>query len=472
MMDFNEIQKRREQLAEGPVFAIPEERVAELAKQLAERTPRSKQLYDAAKRCIPGGTQHMLVIKNPHPLTIERALGARVWDADGNEYIDYLMMAGPIILGHNYPPLIEKVTHVIHGEGIGTGWTSEWEIKSAELIIRHMKNVDMVRFFQSGTEADMAAARLARAYTGKTKLLRIGGSYHGWADEFVYDMQVPYSGTFQTQGIPEQHWSNVISVGPGDVEALERAFEQGESEGGVAAVIVEGAGCEAGAIPFHPDFYRTCRELCDRHESLFILDEVVTGFRLALGGAQEFYGIDADLSVLGKIITHGFPSAGALGGRKEIMECLAGLNPNKPKPFVAGTMAGNAISTAATYWALRFIEEQDAIAKATAAGEKLSKGLNDLFESMGRPFFSYNIGSIIHYETAGPLTVDIRREGGIADALARKKAVDDLATALLGEGIVSKYGNRAFTCMAHTDQELGATLRAFEKCVGMMQEQN
>jgi glutamate-1-semialdehyde 2,1-aminomutase len=471
-MDFQEIHERREQIAQGPVFAIPEERVADLAKQLAERTPRSKQLFDAAKRCIPGGAQHMLVIKNPHPLTIKRSLGARVWDVDDNEYIDYLMMAGPIILGHNYPPLIEKVVEVIQGEGIGFGWTSEWEIKSAELIIRHMKNVDMVRFFQSGTEADMAVARLARAYTGKDKLLRIGGSYHGWADEFVYDMQVPYSGTFQTQGIPEQHFSNVISVGPGDIDALARAFETRESQGGVAALIVEGAGCESGAIPFEPSFYRTCRDLCNRHESLLIVDEVVTGFRLALGGAQEFYGVDADLTVLGKIITHGFPSAGAVGGKREIMECLAGLNPNKPRPFVAGTMAGNAISTAATYWTLRYIEEQNAIPRSTAVADKLSKGLNDLFESMALPFFSYNIASIIHYETAGPLTVDIRREGGIPDALRRKKAVDDLATALLGEGIVTKYGARAFACMAHTDEELQTTLRAFEKCVGMMQEQN
>lgn len=471
-MDVQEIMERRERIAQSPMFAIPEERVADLAKQLAERTPNSKQLYNAAKRCIPGGAQHMLVIKNPHPLTISRSLGSRVWDADDNEYIDYLMMAGPIILGHNYPPLIEKVIDVIQGEGIGFGWTSEWEIKSSELIIQHMKNVDMVRYFQSGTEADMAAARLARAYTGKAKIIRIGGSYHGWADEFVYDMQIPYSGTFQTQGIPEQHFSNIISVGPGDLGALEGAFETGEAQGGVAALIVEGAGCEAGGFPFDSAFYRTCRELCDRHESLLIMDEVVTGFRVAMGGAQEFYGVDADLSVLGKIITHGFPSAGALGGRKEIMECLAGLNPSKPKPFVAGTMAGNAISTAATYWALRFIEERGAIPKATAAAEKLTRGLNDIFESRALPFFAYHIASIVHYETAGPLTVDIRKEGGIPDALRRKKAVDDLATALLAEGIVSKYGARAFTCMAHTDEDLRTTLQAFEKCVGMMQEQN
>ena len=132
-------------------------------------------------------------------------------------------------------------------------------------------------------------------------------------------------------------------------------------------------------------------------------------------------------------------------------------------------MAGNPISTAATYWTLRYMEEQDTIAKATAAAEKLSKGFNDLFQSMGLPFFSYNIASIVHYETAGPLTIDIRQEGGIPDALRRKQAVDDLATALLTEGIVTKYGARAFTCMAHSDEDLAATFKAFEKFLVMMQ---
>jgi glutamate-1-semialdehyde 2,1-aminomutase len=357
------------------------------------------------------------------------------------------------------------VVEVIQNEGTGVGWTSEWETKSCELIIKHIKSVDLVRFLQSGTEADMAAARLARVYTGKTKIIRTGGAYHGWADEFVYDMQIPYSGTFQAQGIPEQHFSNVVSIGPNDVGALEQALETG----GIAAVFIEGGGPEAGAIPYDPDYYGICRELCDAHGALLIFDEVVTGFRLAMGGAQEFYGVDGDLTVLGKIITHGFPSAGALGGKKEIMECLAGLNPDRPRAFVAGTMAGNPISAAATYWTLRYMEEQDAIARATAAAEKLSKGLNDLFQSMGLPFFSYNIASIIHYETAGPLTIDIRKEGGIPDALRRKKAVDDLATALLTEGIVTKYGARAFTCMAHTDEDLATTFKAFEKFLAMMQ---
>jgi len=469
MMNFQEIQERREQIAQGPAYAIPDSRMEELAKQLAQRTPTSEQLFDASKQCIPGGSQHMLANRNPYPLTIRKALGSRVWDADDNEYVDYLMMAGPIILGHNYPPLMEQVVEVIQNEGVGVGWTSEWETRSCELIIRHIKSVELVRFLQSGTEADMAAARLARVYTGKTKIIRTGGAYHGWADEFVYDMQIPYSGTFQAQGIPEQHFSNVIGIGPNDVGALEQAFEAGKTQGGIAAVFIEGGGPEAGAIPYDPDYYGICRELCDAHGALLIFDEVVTGFRLAMGGAQEFYGIDGDLTVLGKIITHGFPSAGALGGKKEIMECLAGLNPDRPRAFVAGTMAGNPISAAATYWTLRYMEEQDAIARATAAAEKMSKGFNDLFQSMGLPFFSYNIASIIHYETAGPLTIDIRKEGGIPDALRRKKAVDDLATALLTEGIVTKYGARAFTCMDHSDEDLAATFKAFEKFLAMME---
>ncbi len=469
-MNFEEIQEKREELARGPIYAIPDKTIENYSVELEKRTPKSKAIFDRAVQCIPGGVQHMLSIKNPYPLTIKNALGVKAWDVDGNRYLDYLMMAGPIILGHNYPPLMKEIINVLNDEGIGSGWTSEWEVKASELITSHMKNVGMVRFFQSGTEADMAAVRLARAYTGKKKIIRVGGSYHGWADEFVYDMQIPYSGPFQAQGIPPEHYSSVLSVGPNDFDALEQAFVFGEEKEGVAAVILEPPGGETGALPIHQDFNRRCRELCDKHGSLLIMDEVVTAFRFAMGGAQEFYGIDGDLTVLGKVLTHGFPSSGALGGKKEIMETLAGLNPEKPKPFVAGTMAGNALTTAATYWTLTFIEKEKAIERATAAAEKLSSGLNSLFSDKKLPFFSYNIASIVHYETAAPLTIDIRKEGAVVNALARKKAVDDFAKVLLTEGIITKYGARAFTSMAHTDDDIKKTLAVFEKTIDLMKE--
>jgi len=466
--DLEEITRRRSELVNGPIYSIPDAEMDKIRKRLEERSPKSKKLYEKASEYIPGGVQHMLSIRDPYPLTIKKSLGSRMWDVDDNEYLDFFMMAGPIVLGHNYPPLIEKIIQVLREEGVGSGWTSEWEIKASEQIARHMKNVDLVRFFQSGTEADMAAIRLARVYTGKKKIIRVGGSYHGWCDEMVYDMQIPYSGTFQSQGIPPEHYSNVLSVGPNDMNGLEKAFEEGEQSGGVAAVILEPAGGESGAITAYPAFQIRCRELCNQYKSLLVFDEVVTGFRWALGGAQEYYGIDADITVLGKILTHGFPSSGAVGGKRDIMNCFAGLNPEKPKVFVAGTLAGNAISTAASYWAIRYIEETDAINKAIALAARLTEGFNELSERLGFPFFAYHTASLVHFETNSPLAVDIRKEGKIIDALKRKKAVDDIAAAMLAEGIITKYGSRAFTCMAHNDGDITKTLEAFEKIFSLI----
>lgn len=470
-MTFDDIMQRAAALVSRPLFSVSAERLERAVEKIRSRTPKSAALFERAKQCIPGGAQHMMVCKNPYSLTIRRSRGAEMWDVDGNRYLDYMMTMGPVILGHGYQPLMEKVIDVIREEGAATGLTSEWEIRGAEQIVRHVRSVDLVRYFQSGTEADLAAIRLARAFTGKKKLIRIGGAYHGWANEFVYDMQIPHSGAFQTAGIPEEYYSHVIAVAPNDLEALEAAFRQAESDGGAAALVLEPTGPETGAIPVHPDFNRTAREMCDRFGSLLIFDEVVTGFRLAMGGAQAYYGVDADLTVFGKLITHGFPSSGALGGRKEIMESLAGIAPGRPSPFVAGTVAGSAVTTAATYWAIRFIEEESAIERANHAAERLSAGLNGLFEQYGLPFFSHTCASLVHFETAAPLFVDIRDPEKIGDALARKQAVDDLSVVLLSEGIQTKYGARAFTCMVHTDEQIEETLAVFEGVLKEMIEQ-
>lgn len=469
-MEYEEIIEKREQLVSQPIYAVSADQLEKAVDKLRKMTPVSGELFRRAEKSIPGGYQHMLVNRNPWPLTVRRSVGTTIWDADGNEFLDYLMMAGPVILGHNYPPLMDQIIKVIQEEGVGSGWTSEWEIKGSEMIIRHISSIDQVRYLQSGTEADMAAIRLARVFTGKKKVIRVGGAYHGWSDEFVYDMQIPYSGNFQTHGIPGEHFSHVISLGPNDFEGLEAAFETAKSDGGAAALIVEPMGCETGAIPMHPDFNRKARELCDKHGTLLIFDEVVTAFRVAMGGAQEYWGIDADITVLGKLITHGFPSAGAIGARKEIMDCLAGTGPGKPKPFVAGTMAANVLSTSATWWAIKLIEEENAIERATHAAVQLRDGLNTLFVDMKLPFFAYNVASLVHFETAIPLAVDIRNPERIAEALNRKQAVDNFAIALLSEGIITKYGNRAFTCMAHTDEDIRQTLQAFEKVLLMIEK--
>jgi len=466
-VEFQEIMRRREELVQAPVYALPAHRVDAALESLRRKTAASGDLAVRAARVIPGGHQHMLSNKKPYPITIRNARGSHLTDADGNTYVDYLMMAGPVLLGHNYPPLLRKVTEILQEEGIGSGWTSRWEILAAEKIAGHIRSVDKVRTFQSGTEADMAAVRVARAYTGRKKIVRVGGSYHGWADEFTYDMHIPHAGPFQCHGIPPEHYAHVVSVAPNDLAGLERALG-GTGDAAVAAVILEPLGGESGAVPADPAFVRAARDLCTQQGALLVFDEVVTGFRVALGGAQELLGLDADLTVLGKVLTHGFPSCGALGGRTEIMDSICGFDPGRPQPFLAGTLAGNVISTCAAYWTLTFLEEEGALEKAARAAESLTAGLNDLFSARGFPFFAYHYASIIHFETAAPLAVDIRAPGGVENALARKAAVDHLAVALLDQGIVTKYGNRAFTCMAHTEADIQRTLEAFDRVLRMI----
>ncbi|HDP80563.1 MAG TPA: aminotransferase class III-fold pyridoxal phosphate-dependent enzyme [Spirochaetes bacterium] len=469
-MDYEEIQRRRAEITRHPIYSIPAEKMGPFREKLATQCPKSRALFEEAKTMLPGGAQHMLVNKDPFPITVKTALGSKIDDIDGNRYLDYFMMAGPIILGHNYPPLIEKVTKVIKEEGIGTGWTSEWELKVVGLIKKHMPSVELFRYFQSGTEADMAAARVARVFTGKKKILKIGGTYHGWADQFVYDMHIPFTGKFESAGIPDGCYDDLLCTPPNDLDAMEGAFRKAQGEGGVAAVFIEPLGGESGAMPMDPAFPKGIRELCDRYEALFIFDEVVTAFRMGMGGAQAFYNVKPDLTVFGKILTHGFPSSGGVGGRKDIMECfVSGLQPGKGHAFVGGTMGANPISTSAGYWTIKYMEDLRAPEKAADMADKLTAGLNDIFEKSKFPFFAYNYMSIVHFETAAPIAVDIREKDGIPSALNRKAAVDRFATALLSEGIITKYGNRAFTCMAHTDEDIQFTLNAFQKLMEFME---
>lgn len=460
-MDIDEIMARKAELVSYPGYKPSDDAVDEAVRILKSRTPKSEALAKRAAWVIPGGVQHMLSNRKPYPLAFDRAEGARLRDLDGNEYVDFLLMAGPILLGHNYPPLRDGMMRVQEEDGIGTGLSSRWEVEAAEAVGARMKSVEMIRYLQSGSEADMAAARVSRACTGRRRIVRVGGAYHGWADEFIYDMHIPYSGAFEAHGIPPEHYSNVRSVPPNDLGALDAAVD---SE--TAAVFLEPAGPETGAIPLRPAFLGECRRLCDERGALLVFDEVVTGFRFARGGAQEYYGIEADLTVLGKILTHGYPSCGALGGRREYMSVISGVE-GKSRPFLAGTLAANNLSCAATCLTLDLIDRTGAIDASNRAAERLTSGLNTIFRSAGLPFFAYRTASLVHFETACPLAVDIRRPGAVAEALDRKEAVDRLFLILLSEGIVTKYGARAFTSLAHDDATIDRSLAVFEKVFGL-----
>lgn len=430
---------------------------------------QSLKMYERAKAVIPGGVEHNLSLEKPFPLTMDRGLGYQLWDIDQNVYVDYLMAGAPIILGHHYAPLDDKIIQLIQEKGPGTGCTSEYEVMAAEAIVRHLPGAEMVRFLQSGTEAVMAALRLARVYTNKKKVVKIGGSYHGWSDQMVYSLHVPGTGPLEAQGIPQEIFTNLIDVPPNDFSRLEDAFTAAASQGGIAAVIVEPVGGESGEHPVHPDWNQRIRQLCNQHGALLIFDEVVTGFRLAMGGAQEFYDVTPDLTVLGKIVAHGYPSAGAVAGKKDVMEGAAGAGSIGTKAYLGGTLAANPVSTAAGYWALHFMEQEKAIERASAFAVKLTAELNTLFATRpDLPFFAYNYGSIIHYQTTGLLSVRLTDPDPLRQVMIRRKVAQDYQMVTINRGIFTLAGTRMYTSMQHDQEAINRTLSAWEQLLDLI----
>ncbi len=466
---YEEIVEKLRNIVTNPAIALPREKVKKIFAKYSEQCPRSEEAFDEAKRLIPGGVEHNLSLNKPFPIVMDRAEGCKVFDIDGNEYIDYLMCGGPIILGHNYAPLRDKMVELLQEKGPSHGVTSEWEVKAIKLIQKHMPSIEMFRFFQSGTEADMAALRIARVFTQKEKIIKIGGSYHGWSDQLVYGMHIPGTGPLEASGIPKGCLQDTIEVPPNNEKKLRRAFEKSEEKGGVAAVIVEPVGGESGTHPVHPEWNKTIREYCDQFGALLIFDEVVTGFRMGMGGAQGYFNVKPDLTVFGKIIGHGFPSAGGIGGRRDVLSvCAGGVEGVARKAYTGGTLAANPITTAACYWTIKFMEETNAPEKAAAAADKITKGMNDIFERNDLPFFVYNFKSIMHYETTSFFAVRLTDKDALNQINLRRQYADEYQAALIINGIYPLAGTRMYVSMAHDQEAIDKTLKAWEIIVKML----
>jgi glutamate-1-semialdehyde 2,1-aminomutase len=463
-MQYEEIVERVRRVVETPVKPIPEEALQRERDEFYRRHARSLELFEEAKGLIPGGVEHNLATTKPFPLAMDRAKGYLMWDIDGNEYVDYLLCGAPIILGHHYEPLDDEVVRVIQEKGPSTGLTSEFEILAARKICEHMPSVEKVRFLQSGTEADMAALRIARAYTGRDKVVKVEGSYHGWYDTYVMNLHIPGTGGLNSKGIPDSAYQHLLEVKPNDFDGLEKLFRDHGPD--IACMVVEPVGGESGVHPVHPQWNRRCRELCSEHGALLIFDEVVTGFRLDMGGAQKYFDIDPDLTVLGKIIAHGYPSAGAVAGKAEIMDiCGAGMG---NKPYLGGTLAANPVTCCACYHAIRLMEETDAVAKATQYADRLVAELNALFATRpDLPFFLYNFGPIIQYVTTGFFAVDITGPQAM-EIFRRKDVAEEYQMVASNRGLNSLAGTRMYTCMQHDDEALRRTLEAWEYILSLI----
>lgn len=316
-------------------------------------TEESKKLFELAKKVIPGGVNSPVrAFKSVggSPIFIESAKGAYLYDADGNRYIDYIASWGPMILGHAHEEVIDAVAKTAV-KGTSFGIPTELETKIAELAIQMAPNIDQIRFVNSGTEACMSAVRLARGFTGKEKLIKFSGCYHGHADPFLIEAgsgAVTF-GTPNSPGVTKGTAKDTLLARYNDLESVQELFSA--NDGQIAAVIIEPVAGNMGCIPPKEGFLEGIKELCNQHDTLFIFDEVMTGFRLSTGGAQQFLGIDADIVTYGKVIGGGLP-VGAFGARKEIMSFLAPEGP----VYQAGTLSGNPLAMTAGFSTLQILQ--------------------------------------------------------------------------------------------------------------------
>ncbi len=415
---------------------------------------RSEQLFAEALKHIPGGVNspvRAFRAVGGQPFFVNRAKGAHVWDVDGNELIDYVGTWGPAILGHAHPRIIDAVKQAAE-QGTSFGIPNPHEVTMAQLIREMVPSVGKVRMTNSGTEACMSAIRLARGFTGRVKIVQFDGCFHGHADSLLVKAG---SGalTFghpDSAGVPASFTQHTIVVGYNDPEALKAAFAA--NVGQIAGVIVEPVPGNAGLYLPQPGYFEFLREITAANGALLIFDEVMTGFRLAPGGAQERFGIQPDLSCFGKIIGGGLP-VGAFGGRAEIMDCLAPLGP----VYQAGTLSGNPVAMAAGIAALTELRNSSAYAQLEQLGAQLEAGMRDAAKSARVPVTFNRCGSMFcGYFTDQPVH-------NLADAMkSDRERFKKFFHGMLDAGVylAPSQFEAGFISTAHTTADIDATVRA------------
>lgn len=422
----------------------------------------SRAMFERAKKAMPCGVaSNFRYWGDDKTLVLKRAKGAYLWDQDDTRYIDYRLGFGPVILGHAYDAVIRKVKEALE-IGNTFAMTSEYEIEAAERI-KDLTGVDLVRFANSGTEATMHAIRIARAYTGRNKVLKFEGHYHGFHDYTLWNCYPPIPGAGYRRspvlvahgsGIPSIISQLVISIPFNDEELLEKKVR--ENWGDVACIIVEPLMGNTASIMPRKGFLNKIRRLCNEHGIVMIMDEVKTGFRIAKGGAQEYFGVKADLVAYAKSLANGFP-LGAIGGRKEIMGEIGPLMiPH------GGTYAGNAVATAAACATLDEIAG-GALERVEAHGKKLMHGLAEVLKQAGVPFVIQGPPTMFGIVFTEKEEIREYRDWAESD----HDTYEEIILKLFGMGVMPDYDSREpwFISASHTDEDADFVLNAFEEAV-------
>jgi glutamate-1-semialdehyde 2,1-aminomutase len=422
-----------------------------------QMTSRNQQLFELSQKYIPGGVNSPVrAFKSVGgtPIFFRRGQGAYVWDADDKTYIDYVGSWGPLILGHAHPEVIKAVQAAAQ-DGLTFGAPTEAELEIAELLCKLVPSIEQVRLVSSGTEATMSAIRLARGYTGRNRIIKFEGCYHGHDDALLVKAG---SGalTFghpSSAGVPTGTTASTMVLDYNDLTGVEQAFSQFGEE--IAAVIVEPVAGNMNLVAPQPGFLQALRELCRKHGSVLIFDEVMTGFRVGLGCAQGLYGIKPDLTTLGKVIGGGMPMA-AFGGRRDIMQCLAPLGP----VYQAGTLSGNPVAVAAGLATLKLVQMPGFYEKLTASTRQLTEGLGAAAKKHGIPFCAQALGGMfgLYFRESLPTSYAEVME-------CDREAFNRFFHAMLREGIyfAPSAFEAGFVSATHGDVEISKTLVAAEK---------
>lgn len=419
----------------------------------------SRKLHEQAKGLFPNGVTHDLRHLEPFPVYVERAEGAHKWDVDGHRLIDYWAGHGALMLGHSPPAVVEAVRRQM-GRATHPGACHELEIEWGQWVRRLVPSAERMRFTASGTEATLMAVRLARLFTGRPRVLKFKGHFHGWHDAVVADADLPYDGS-AVPGVPTDVQANTVVIPPNDPSAVERALA---SDASIGCVILEPTGGHWGQVPIRGDFLRALRELTAKHQILLIFDEVITGFRVSPNGAQGHYGVTPDLTALAKILAGGLPG-GCVAGRADI---LAGIEfrPGKPKMRHPGTFNANPLSAAAGIATLEIVATGEPCKKANDIARLIRQRLNTLLAERGLDWICYGEFSgfrlLPGYQGPRPTSDDFVPYGGAFDKLdgpRNPRLVHAFRRGMLLNG-VDLSGLGGMTTAAHSEAEVEQTVAA------------
>ncbi|WP_149537384.1 aspartate aminotransferase family protein [Siccirubricoccus phaeus] len=439
------------------------------------KTPRSAALHARASGHLPSGIAHDSRHTDPYPIYTDRALGPRKWDMDGHELVDFYGGHGAHLLGH-CDPAVTAAAQAQLARGTQFGSCHALEVEWAGLITQMVPCAERVRFTSSGTEATHMALRLARAFTGRRKIIRFQKHFHGWHDHMAFGVDGHFDGSPSPGVLPELA-AEVVLLPPNDIAAVRRAFAEDDD---IAAAILEPTGASTGMIPTGAEFLRALREECTAHGAVLIFDEVVTGFRIAPGGAQQALGVTPDLCTLAKIVAGGLPG-GAVAGRKGILDWIdfeVSAAKGREKIKHQGTYNANPVSAAAAIETLRRIRDTDACARATAAAQAMRRAFNQVLAEEGIPWAVYGDHSVIHFFT-NPAGLDLDPLAWDANAQPtarfgadpRKQMLAKLYLALVVNGIDPKGPRGAILSATHGPAEIEAAAEAWRRSLRMLKEE-